>query len=158
MRKPLERDALLHELRRLTGNQRPRLVLLVDDNEVSRYILREILSQPWLDLVEARNGNEALEAISRYKPDAVVLDMLMPDLSGMEVLHAIRQENSKTQLPVIIYTSKQLTQHEREVIEREANGYIRKDEVARKLSPQLFFHALSRAGISEPAGTGDAAN
>src|SRR5580692_4106310 len=71
LHKPLERDVLLRELRNLTVQTGTRRLLMVDDNEVSRYILRDLLSQPWLDIREASNGTEALKALGEGLPDAV---------------------------------------------------------------------------------------
>jgi len=80
--KPVEREVLLGELRRLTAQSGTRRILLVDDNEVARYILRDLLRQPWLDIREAASGTEALSLLNESMPDAVILDLLMPDISG----------------------------------------------------------------------------
>ena len=50
--KPVDRTTLLHELRRLTAHTGTKRILLVDDNEVARYILRDLLNQPWIDICE----------------------------------------------------------------------------------------------------------
>ena len=59
------RQVLLRELRRLTAHTGTRRLLLVDDNDVARYILRELLDQPWLEIREASNGTEAMAATQR---------------------------------------------------------------------------------------------
>src|SRR3984957_10664235 len=100
--KPVKRDTLLHELRRLTANTGTRRVLLVDDNEVARYILRDLLDQPWLDIREAASGTEALTSLNERLPDALILDLLMPDISGFEVLRQLRTQAATKSLPVLI--------------------------------------------------------
>ena len=92
--KPIEREVLLRELRRLTAHTGTKRILLVDDNEVARYILRDLLDQPWLDIREASSGTEALNMLSEGLPDALILDLLMPDISGFEILRQLRTQEA----------------------------------------------------------------
>ena len=146
--KPLERRALLAELRRLTSQSGTRHLLIVDDNDVSRYILKEILDQPWLALTEARNGNEALHALQEAIPDAMILDLLMPDISGFEVLRRIREQAETQKLPVLIYTSKVLTESDKSQLAGMNATILPKGEVSSRLSAQPFLEWLRQAGIT----------
>jgi CheY-like chemotaxis protein len=146
--KPLERDDLLRELQRLTSLGEIRRVLIVDDNEVSRYIVRQILDQPWLRLSEASNGAEALRLIQESPPDALILDLLMPDVSGFEVLQRLRQSSETRNLPVLIYTSKPLSDDERVQLESLQARVIRKEDVSARLSAQPFLQWLNSAGLT----------
>ncbi len=150
--KPVEQDQVLQELRRLTSQTGTRRLLLVDDNEVSRYILRELLDRPWLDLSEAKNGTEALALIRGNAPHAVILDLLMPDMSGMEVLRTLRSRSETETLPVLIYTSKVLTEDERSQIESLRAKIVRKEDISTRLSAQPFFDWLTSAGVAPEAG------
>lgn len=151
--KPLERESLLRELRRLTARGGTRRLLIVDDNEVSRYILRELLDQPWLNLVEASNGTEALRRIEESAPDAVILDLLMPDMSGLEVLRRLRQSAPTRDLPVLIYTSKTLSDGEKRELASLQTSVVRKEDVSARLSAQPFIQWLSNAGLTSAAST-----
>jgi signal transduction histidine kinase/CheY-like chemotaxis protein len=151
MAKPLERRALLVELRRLTSHSGTRHILIVDDNDVSRYILKELLDQPWLALSEAKNGNEALRSLQEAIPDAVILDLLMPDISGFEVLRRIRERPESEKLPVLIYTSKVLTESEKSQLTGPGTTILRKGEVSARLSAQPFLDWLRQAGIAPEA-------
>ncbi len=146
--KPLERETLLHELRRLTAGEETRRLLIVDDNEVSRYILRELLDQPWLRVSEAGNGGDALRAIRESQPDAVILDLLMPDVSGLEVLKQLRQSSDTENLPVLIYTSKPLSEDERAQLALLQSSVVRKEDVSARLSAQPFLKWLSDVGLT----------
>jgi signal transduction histidine kinase/DNA-binding response OmpR family regulator len=150
---PVDRDALLRELRRLTSQTGTRRLLIVDDNEVSRYIVRELLNRPWLDVREAKNGTEALDLIAEAAPDAVILDLLMPDMSGMEVLRRMRAHLGTEQLPVLIYTSKTLTEDERTQLHSMGAKIVRKEEISTRLSAQPFLDWLVSAGVSPDAGS-----
>jgi signal transduction histidine kinase/CheY-like chemotaxis protein len=149
-RKPISREALLRELRMLTNKTKPFKILLVDDNEVSRYILRELLDRPWLDLVEARSGSEALKMVAEQQPDALVLDLLMPDVNGWEVLNELRSHPQTAELPVFIYTSKTLSEAERKQLEPLCSGIIRKDDISSRLSADWFLNKLAEHGIQAP--------
>ncbi len=78
-------------------------ILITDDSMVSRMILKKLLLPVGAEIIEASNGTEALNAIEASKPDLVLLDLLMPDINGMEVLEILhKKENS---IPVIILTA-----------------------------------------------------
>jgi len=146
--KPLDRELLLRELRRLTGQTGMRRLLLVDDNDVSRYILRELLHQPWLEIEEASNGTAALAALEEKLPDALILDLLMPDIGGFEILRQLRASPATENLPVLIYTSKPLSEAERAQLETWRARVVRKEDVSTRLSAQPFLDWLSKAGLS----------
>jgi signal transduction histidine kinase/CheY-like chemotaxis protein len=150
--KPVGREQLLQELRRLTSQTGTRRLLIVDDNEVSRYIMRELLDRPWLDLSEAKNGTEALALIEESAPHAMILDLLMPDMSGLEVLRRVRSRAETEDLPVLIYTSKLLSEEERSQIESLNAKVVRKEDVSTRLSAQPFFDWLTSAGVSPGTG------
>jgi signal transduction histidine kinase/CheY-like chemotaxis protein len=146
--KPVEREVLLRELRRLTAQIGTRRILLVDDNDVSRYILRELLHQPWLAIDEAANGTQALALIHEKHPDGVILDLLLPDIGGVEILRQLRSDPATETLPVMIYTSKPLSEAERALLESWSAGVIRKEDVSTRLSAQPFLDWLIAAGLS----------
>jgi signal transduction histidine kinase/DNA-binding response OmpR family regulator len=152
--KPIDRDLLLGELRRLTPGSGSRKLLLVDDNEVSRYILRELLSQPWLQIQEASNGREALANLEEGLPDAIILDLLMPDLSGFDVLRELRARPATADLPVLIYTSKPLTDSERAQLDLWNAPMVRKEDVSTRLSAQPFLEWIKASGLGPEIAAG----
>jgi CheY-like chemotaxis protein len=146
--KPVSREQLLEKLRSLTAHTGTRRLLIVDDNEVSRYIVREILDQPWLDIREAGRGAEALRLISDDPPDALILDLLMPDVNGLTVLSKLREQPATEKLPVLIYTSKVLTDSEKVQLEFLHAKVVRKQDVSTRLSAQPFLEWLRVAGLA----------
>jgi signal transduction histidine kinase/CheY-like chemotaxis protein len=148
LQKPLEKQILLEELRARTAHSGTRRLLLVDDNEIARYIVRDLLNQPWLDLREASSGREALAAIRDEMPDAVILDLLMPDMSGFEVLRQLRTDEGTRNLPILIYTSKELTDSERTELDALNASVMKKAEVSSRLSAQPFLDWAKSAGLS----------
>jgi signal transduction histidine kinase/DNA-binding response OmpR family regulator len=148
LQKPVDREILLNELRTRTAQRGTKRVLLVDDNEVARYILRDLLDQPWLAIREASSGREALSSIHEDTPDAIILDLLMPDMSGLEVLRLLRANQATEQLPILIYTSKDLSEFERSELDALHAPVIRKGEVSSRLSARPFLDWAKSAGLS----------
>jgi signal transduction histidine kinase/DNA-binding response OmpR family regulator len=148
--KPLEAASLLQDVRRVTRQEKPKKLLLVDDNDLSLYILRELLDRPWLNLVEAHNGQEALDMIDREQPDAVILDLVMPGMGGFEVLQKLRAQEQTRRLPVIVYMSKLLTSEEKKRLTDLAAGLIAKSDVTTSLSPESLLSSLAKMDIARP--------
>ncbi len=146
--KPIESNVLLESLRSLTAQTGTRRLLVVDDNEISRYILRDLLDQPWFQIREATSGKEALSSIEEERPDALILDLLMPDMSGFEVLRELRAHQATEDLPILIYTSKDLSEAERMEIDAMNARVIRKGEVTSRLSAQPFLDWAKSVGLS----------
>ncbi|HEY1937841.1 MAG TPA: ATP-binding protein [Candidatus Angelobacter sp.] len=151
--RPLEAESLLHDVRRVTRQEQPKKLLLVDDNDLSLYILRELLDRPWLNLVEAHNGQEALDMVERERPDAVILDLVMPGMGGLEVLQKLRDQERTRRLPVIIYTSKILSGEEKNLLNVLAARLVSKSDVTTTLSPELLLSSLAKLDISGPGRT-----
>lgn len=146
--KPVNQSVLLDELRRLTAQSGTRRLLIVDDNDVARYILRELLDQPWLDIREASNGKEALAQLQEGLPDAIILDLLMPDMSGFQILQNLRAAEATRDLPVLIYTSKPLSERERTQLETLRARIVRKEDISTRLSAEPFLDWLKSSGLA----------
>jgi CheY-like chemotaxis protein len=78
-------------------------ILMVDDSPMMRRFLAMSLASEGYDIKEAQGGVEAIEMISTTPPDCMLLDLLMPDLSGLEVLATLKEQ--KVRFPVIVMTA-----------------------------------------------------
>jgi signal transduction histidine kinase/CheY-like chemotaxis protein/HAMP domain-containing protein len=87
-------------------------ILLVEDSEPQIIQMSYILNQNGYTVRIAHNGKEALEAIEIMTPDAMILDLMMPEVDGFEVLDSIRSQKETSQIPVLILTAKHITQNE----------------------------------------------
>ena len=76
-------------------------ILIADDSLFQRLVLSKIVKAQQHDLFEAKNGLEALDMLRSHKPDLALLDLNMPELSGLEVLEAASQEGLETDIVVI---------------------------------------------------------
>ena len=82
-----------------------KLILIVDDIEDNRVLLERALRNAGYATLSTASGREALSMISRQVPDMVLLDWMMPELSGLDTLRAIRELHSSSRLPVIMCTA-----------------------------------------------------
>jgi CheY-like chemotaxis protein len=81
-------------------------VLVVDDNELNTTYIATVLRNHPFEVEIASDGPAALAAIARRRPDVILLDIMMPGMSGLEVLDRLRRENHEPQIPVILITAK----------------------------------------------------
>ena len=80
-------------------------ILVVDDESPIRDLVRDILELDGHDVVEAADGPAALEVVAEKSPDLLVLDIMMPGMSGLDVLRSLRREHSGSELPIILLTA-----------------------------------------------------
>jgi len=142
--KPIDRGWLLSQLQ-TTLNREEGQVLFIDDDEISRYLLKGIFSTSGCRLLEATGGIEGLRLARQTKPNLIVLDLSMPDLSGFEVLGALKREPETREIPVVIYTSQTLDSAERARL-AEAVEIVPK-ETTRELAEARFADVLARVGL-----------
>jgi signal transduction histidine kinase/CheY-like chemotaxis protein len=110
--KPVAPFKLASTFRELIDGHTSNSILLVDDDEVTRYLLGEALTKLGYNVLEAQNGREAIEKTATNMLAAVFLDIVMPDLTGFEVLREIRRNPSTKTTPVVVHTSKDLSEEE----------------------------------------------
>jgi CheY-like chemotaxis protein len=112
-------------------------VLLVEDEEPLRRVLRELLEREGFTVVEAADGIQALDEVDRSAPDVLVLDLNLPRLDGYGVLNHLRARPSTARLPVIVLTAKSDEENEVRVFETGANDFLTKPFRPRALSARL---------------------
>ena len=83
-----------------------RTVLICDNEEVLRALVRAALDGHGYELVEARDGDESVELARRVRPDLIVLDMMMPGRTGLEVLQELRSDGALAAVPVVMLTAR----------------------------------------------------
>jgi Tfp pilus assembly pilus retraction ATPase PilT/CheY-like chemotaxis protein len=105
---------------------RPGRILVVDDDPALREILRDTLEGERYEVAEAADGNEALAAIYRARPDLVVTDLKMPGLDGLELLRKLRGDLSTCQIPVIFLTVVEDLDAEARALDLGADDYLNK--------------------------------
>jgi len=112
-------------------------VLLVDDEDSLRKVMRELLERDGYVVTEARDGVQALDQVDRVGPDIIVLDLNLPGLDGYGVLSHLRSRPATANIPVIVLTAKGDEDNEVRVFELGADDFLTKPFRARALSARL---------------------
>jgi threonine synthase len=121
-------EGLLAALARL-DQRRTRSVLIVDDHPDARRLIRRILqAQGSYTVREVGSGPEALSEARAHPPDLVILDLMMPEMDGFEVLDRLKDEQATQQVPVIVVTAKDLTLDEKKRLEGQISRLMTKGD------------------------------
>jgi signal transduction histidine kinase/CheY-like chemotaxis protein len=102
--KPIGRQWLIDQLEALAPVSSALRVLAVDDEEATRFIIREMIGTRF-ELIEATSGHEALEKVREVRPDVILLDVRLMDMTGFDVYDQLRSEPSHANIPVVMVTS-----------------------------------------------------
>ena len=130
-------------------NAEPAYVLVVDDNEANRDMLSRRLERQGYRVATANDGYEALEAIDHENFDAVLLDVMMPGISGLEVLHKVRAERDMTDLPIIMATAQNDSEDIVRALDLGANDYVTKPIDFPVVIARLQTHLRLKAAAEE---------
>jgi adenylate cyclase len=112
--KPVDRDRLRAVLAHYRGQKADRHALLVEDDADTRAWLARMLREEGWTVVEAANGREALARLADAVPDVVLLDLIMPEMDGFELLDELRHEEAWRRLPVVVVTAAELSAEDHE--------------------------------------------
>jgi signal transduction histidine kinase/CheY-like chemotaxis protein len=130
------------------GPNRSGPVLVIDDDEIARYLLRTLLEGTRLPVVEAAGGHEGLRRARDDRPCAIFLDLAMPDLSGFEVLDRLKAEPQTRDIPVVVYTSRALTGADRRALEGRTVAVLSKGTgESREAAAKALRAVLAEAGV-----------
>jgi signal transduction histidine kinase len=119
-------------------------VLIIDDEVPSRYLLRRLLEEQGCRTIEAASGVEGIEAATSEHPDLILLDLVMPDLSGFQVAERLRQNPDSSDIPLCVVTSKVLSDEERVVLDDQAIPVVAKDAVSRSVMQTIVRQRARR--------------
>lgn len=116
------------------------LILIVDDIEANVQLLATMLSSNGFDIGVAYSGIEALDSVSAYKPDLILLDIMMPEMDGFEVARTLKSNNLTKEIPIIFLTSKADINDITKGFEFGANDYITKPFQSKELLARVHTH------------------
>jgi CheY-like chemotaxis protein len=119
-------EAAFDRLKEFTTPRIKRL-LVVEDNDIERQSIVELLSHDDIELTAVSNGADALRTLMDRVFDCVVLDLRMPDMTGFELLEKLQQEPALHDIPVVVFTGKQLSTEEETQLKAMAKSIVLKD-------------------------------
>jgi signal transduction histidine kinase/CheY-like chemotaxis protein len=144
LQKPIGRDALLHGLERLglkPSVGRDVTVLVVDDDPSAIELLATQLRQNRYAVLAAHGGRAGIELAQRHRPDLIALDLEMPEVSGFDVVEALRSSPDTARIPIVVVTAQNLTEADRGRLNGRISEIVGKSE----FSAELFVGEVQRA-------------
>jgi CheY-like chemotaxis protein len=120
--KPIDHARLAAVLKKNIYKDMPRSVLIVEDDPVTREMMRRMLEKEGWGVTEAENGRVGLERLAESTPGTILLDLMMPEMDGFEFIAQVRKHQAWGAIPVIVVTAKDLTEEDR----LRLNGYVNK--------------------------------
>jgi CheY-like chemotaxis protein/anti-sigma regulatory factor (Ser/Thr protein kinase) len=140
--KPIDRERLSQVLTRICGDRPSRRILLVEDDDITRRVTQHALEREGWSVTQAENGRVALVRMAENRPDAILLDLMMPEMDGFEFLAELRRHASWRDIPVLVLTAMDLTDVDRRRLNGEVERVMQKgaydrDELLREVSHVL---------------------
>ena len=120
--KPVDRSRLVRLLEHYRHDTDPLTILLVEDDEPTRQLLRRTLEAEGWRIDQASNGKEALARLSQQQPAVILLDLMMPEMDGFEFIAQVRLHEQWRAIPVVVVTARELSERDR----LQLNGSVQK--------------------------------
>ena len=120
------------------------MILVADDDEDILELVCLTLEQAGHGTIRASDGDEALQLALRHRPDACVLDVVMPGRTGLEVIDVLRDNEDTTGIPILLLTATVREQDLPEGLEKSGKGYLRKPFSPRELQERVAWMLRDR--------------
>jgi CheY-like chemotaxis protein len=101
-------------------------ILVVEDNEKNMYLMVFLLSKAGYQVIQARTGKEGIRLAQKEKPDVIIMDIMLPDIDGLEVTRKIRESKEGDKVPIVAVTSFAMAGDKEKVLAAGCTGYIEK--------------------------------
>ena len=131
--KPVDRDHLLDRLRHLTSSDQTKArLLIIDDDATLHELLDDELTHLGYIVESAFNGESGLAAAKEHAPDVIILDLMMPGMSGFEVAGLLKGDPATARIPILVLTSKEISSDERRELQSKVAACVQKGKSARE--------------------------
>lgn len=135
----------------LLNSNKPRKILVVDDQPINIKLLQRKLEREGFDVLTAYNGIECLKVVAADKPDLILLDVMMPEMDGIETCHKLKQNEETKTIPIIFITAKSSKEGKLEGLNVGAVDYITKpidlEETLARVKTQLRIQEIYQENI-----------
>jgi CheY-like chemotaxis protein len=147
--KPIDRQQLVQLMVRFDlmadgkrARKMPANVLVVDDDPQAVSLVKAVLRPFNVRVSAVETGRGGIEQALRNKPDLVILDLVMPDIDGFEVVASLRRDKEMARVPIVVHTAKTLTAEDRQRLEGKVESIVEKAE----FQPERFLELLLKRG------------
>ena len=110
----------------------PKRILIVEDNELNMKLLNDVLEAYGYDIVKTASGAAVLELARQHRPDLVLMDIQLPDVSGLDAVRQLKGDPQTLAIPVIAVTAFAMAGDERRALDSGCDGYIAKPIMLRE--------------------------
>jgi PAS domain S-box-containing protein len=152
--KPIDRDRLVRAVEKCCPRGAPRHVLIVEDDVPTSELMGRALRQIDCRVTQAENGRVGLERLNEALPDAILLDLMMPEMDGFEFIARVRAESRWRRIPIIVVTAKTLTAEDRARLNGQVQHLVHKGEYSGKAVlaalDELVPRHARRASLDQP--------
>jgi CheY-like chemotaxis protein len=152
--KPIDRQQLLQMMVKFDlladgkrGKKTPSSILIVDDDPQNIRLVKAMLKPFNMEVMVADGGKAGLEMALKKKPDLIILDLMMPDVDGFEVVSKLREDPGASQIPILIYTAKNITSEDRERLQGNIQSIIQKGDFGK----DRFLEMINNLQTSQAA-------
>lgn len=130
---------MMSAMEKLDMSALPKTVLIVEDNELNMKLFHDLLEAHGYNILEARTGPEALESANEHHPDLILMDIQLPEVSGLEVTQKIKENPDLAEIPVIAVTAFAMKGDEERIRQGGCEDYI-----AKPISVASFLEKVKR--------------
>jgi CheY-like chemotaxis protein len=152
--KPIDRQQLLQMMVKFDlladgkrGKKTPSSILIVDDDPQNIRLIKAMLKPFNIEVMVADGGKAGVEMALKKKPDLIILDLMMPDVDGFEVVSKLKEDPAASQIPILIYTAKNITSEDRERLQGNIQSIIQKGDFGK----DRFLEMINNLQISQAA-------
>jgi signal transduction histidine kinase/CheY-like chemotaxis protein len=149
--KPLDQRWLVTKLQSLSHASPVESVLVIDDDEIARYMVKKLLAGTPYRILEAASGAEGIRVAHDQQPGVIFLDFVMPGMSAFDVIDELKRDPVTRDIPVIIHTSKKLAEEEKRRLAADAAAVVSKQSLSREVAIHRIREALVKHGIGSSA-------
>ncbi|WP_141327986.1 hybrid sensor histidine kinase/response regulator [Myxococcus sp. AB025B] len=145
--KPVDEVRLQKKLQELARNGPVERLLIIDDDDVHRYLLKQLLKDMPYVLLEAAGGKDGVRLAREQVPQLIFLDFVLPDITAFDVLDELKADPRTREIPVILHTSHELREDERARLANETAAILAKHTLSREVAISRIRDALAKAGL-----------
>ena len=122
-----------------TETRAGKLILIVEDNELNMRLLNDVLEAHGYAIIKTGNGEEAIQLARRDRPDVILMDIQLPDISGLEATRRLKEDAATRDIPVIAVTAFAMSGDEKKILDSGCDAYVSKP-----IMLQAFLALLER--------------
>lgn len=112
-------------------------ILIVEDDESNRAVIKKSLETKGFNIIESENGREALKILKTYKPDLILMDILMPTMNGYETTRIIKNKKEWKNIPIVAFTALATRNDKEQALAAGCDAYICKPITGEELSIEI---------------------